>query len=85
MKLGVKVLNLPEYKCKSALTNNPRCIQSAAYDVLSIWLRQHSDRQEAYSRFQTALGPSKMNNLTDALEQWIQISENQPMMTRTSV
>ena len=69
MKLGVKVLNLPEYRYKSALTNNPRCIQFAAYDVLSHWLKQHNNRQVAYSRLQAALGPSKMVNLTDALEE----------------
>ena len=47
MDLGIKVLELPDYVTKTALFNKKE-IQDATYDVLSTWLKEQKNRQEAY-------------------------------------
>ena len=83
-KLGVQVLKLPDYPVKTALTNNPRCIQSAAYDVLNLWSKQYRRRQDAYADLKTSLGMSRMDGLIDAFTQWVEFSETRPLLTSKS-
>ena len=71
-KLCMTVLKLPRHKFESALSNNPRSIQSAAYDVLSLWEKQQNNRQEAYTAMQAALGGSEMEDLAECLSKWME-------------
>ena len=59
--LGVRVLKLSESDVQSALTNNPKDIQSAAYEVLQKWFLQQESRQEALSSLVQSLRENKMN------------------------
>ena len=83
-KLCITVLELPRYTFESAVTNNPRSIQSAAYDVLSLWEKQQNNRKEAYSKLQAALGDSELSNLVDSLSRWMENSHNHVNLSNTS-
>ena len=78
---GMKILKLPEHKIESAVTNNPRSIQSAAYDVLSLWVKQQTNRKEAYSNLKVALGGSELGDLVD---RWIENSLNHSNISTAS-
>ena len=69
MQLGVKVLELPDFVVKSAVYNCKR-IQSAAHEVLSTWLKQQTNRHEAYTNLITSLQESEMNQLAAQLQTW---------------
>ena len=77
----MKILKLPEHKIESAVTNNPRSIQSAAYDVLSLWVKQQNNRKEAYSNLKVALGGSELGDLVD---RWIENSLNHSNISTAS-
>ena len=75
-KFGITVLKIPENTIESAVTNNPRSIQSAAYDVLSLWQKQQTNRQEAFSSLQAALGGSELDDLANSLSRWVENLRN---------
>ena len=76
LRLGEVVLKLPDHRIRSALTNNPRSIQSAAYDVLSIWVRQQTNRKTAYSELQNSLINNEMSYLAKELTEQVGPKEN---------
>ena len=69
MKLGVKGLELPDFKIKSALYDNKH-IQSAAYEVLSAWRKQYESSQEAFQNLIAALVKVEMKQLVAELQEW---------------
>ena len=81
---GITVLKLPEPKIEPAVTNNPRSIQSAAYDVLGIWTKQQNNREEACSNLHAALGGSELSDLVDSLSRWVENSRNNLIISSTS-
>ena len=81
---GINVLKIPEHTIESAVTNNPRSIQSAAYDVLSLWGKQQNNRQEAFSSLQAALGGSGLDDLADSLSRWVENLGNHLHVSRAS-
>ena len=76
LRLGEVVLKLPDHRIRSALTNNPGSIQSAAYDVLSIWVRQQRNRKTAYSELQNSLINNEMSYLAKELTEQVGPKEN---------
>ena len=66
MKLGVKVLKLPEHKIKSALYDHRDSINAAAYEVLSEWMKGQPSRQKAHTTLMSALGQHDMLHLVSA-------------------
>ena len=69
MKLGVKVLKLPDYKIKSALYNHSDSINSAAYEVLSKWRVQYENRYEAYNILMSSLEQHNMMHFVGATQE----------------
>ena len=71
MTLGIKGLELPDFKIKSALYDN-KSIQSAAYEVLSSWRKQYENSEEAFQNQIAALVKVEMNQLATELQNWTQ-------------
>ena len=69
LTLGIKGLELPDFKIKSALYDNKQ-IQSAAYEVLSSWRQQYENSQEAFQNLIAALVKVEMNQLAAQLQEW---------------
>ena len=65
--LGLKVLKLSQPDIQSALTNNPKDIQSAAYEVLQKWFRQKESGQQTLSSLVESLRENEMNSLVTEL------------------
>ena len=65
--LGLKVLKLSQPDIQSALTNNQKDIQSAAYEVLQKWFRQQDSGQQALSSLFESLRENEMNSLVTEL------------------
>ena len=57
---GIEGLKLPPIIVDSALTNNPRDIQEAAYSVLSEWWKRQEDPVVAFRNLVTALRKCRM-------------------------
>ena len=71
--LGVKVLGLPEHEIRSAQTKYHPDINQTAHHLLTTWLRQQVDRQEAYTALLAALRRCEgMQNLAGRLKQWVE-------------
>ena len=69
--LGIMGLGLPENVIKTAVYDKKE-IQSAAYDVLSTWLKQQNNRREAYTTLHAGLKRAEMNQLAFLLKQWVE-------------
>ena len=55
VSLGITGLKLPYHEVKKALTNHSKDIQSAAHEVLRTWLKQQTNREEAFVKIHEAL------------------------------
>ena len=71
LTLGIKGLELPDFKIKSALYDNKH-IQSAAYEVLSFWRQKYESSHEAFQNLIAALVKVEMNQLAAELQEWTQ-------------
>ena len=71
MELGVKILQLPDFKVKTALYNKKE-IQLATHEVISDWSKQQTNRFEAYTALKKALEKSKFTSLAGVLQQWVE-------------
>ena len=74
--LGVKVLHLKEFKIKTVLYDHSNSIQAATHKLLSTWLTEQKDRQEAYSNLLTQMRTYQMNELAGDLRQWAEGSQD---------
>ena len=72
MKLGVKVLKMPDFKIKSALYDNRDSINAAACEVLSEWRVQHRNRSQAYSILMSSLAQHNMMYLVGANQELVE-------------
>ena len=77
--LGVNVLGLSEHEIRSTQTKYHPDINQTAHHLLTTWLRQQVDRQEAYTALLVSLrGCQGMQNLAGRLKQWVEGSEVAP-------
>ena len=77
--LGVMVLGLPEHEIRSAQTKYHPDFNQTAHHLLTTWLRQQEDQQEAYTALLTALrGCQGMQDLARCLRVWVEGSEMAP-------
>ena len=83
MDLGVHVLKLPEYKIQRAMYDKKE-IRSAAHMILGSWLKEQSDRHEAYNTLHRELQRYKMNMLAAVLKQSVEGIETQADLTSDS-
>ena len=63
LKLGVKALKLPAYVIQAAIYNAKEDIQSASYEVLSSWVKEQANREEAYTNLVASLEQCQMFHL----------------------
>ena len=70
MDLGMKALNLPNFKVQSALFDHKDSIQAAAHDVIRSWSHQQPNKQEAYIALHTGLKETHMHQLAAELKPW---------------
>ena len=64
MNLGVKVLNLPDFKVQSALYDKKE-LQPATQKILRSWRKAQTNKHEAYQILCKELRKHKMNMLAD--------------------
>ena len=76
--LGITGLKLPEFMIKAALYDHSNSIQAAAHKVISSWVQQQSNRQDAYSALHTGLKEVKMHQLAGELQLWVEGTVEQP-------
>ena len=67
MELGVKVLNLPDFKVRSALYDK-RELQPATQKILRSWLKAQTSRHEAHQILYKELLKHEMNMLADLIK-----------------
>ena len=72
MDFGIKGLGLPDFKIKTAMYDHSDSIQAATHELLSTWLKQQTDRQEAYKNLQAGLKRAQMNQLVANLRTWVE-------------
>ena len=72
MDLGIKVLELPDFKIRSALYDHRDSILAATLDVISSWVQQQTNRKEAYKALHTGLKEAKMHQLAGELQLWVE-------------
>ena len=85
MDLGVKALQVPDFKIKSALYDHKESIQAATQDVLFTWLKQQSNRQTAYTTLHTALLKcDAFRSKAAELEQWVMGTEQKSHISQES-
>ena len=72
MDFGIKALQLPDFKIKSAMYDHKDSIQSATHELLSTWLKQQPNRQEAYVNLKAGLKRAQMNQLANELQCWVE-------------
>ena len=70
--LGIKVLKLPEYVINAALYDHNNSIQEAAYQLLSMWLRGQTNRQQSYTYLYSALKEGNMGELAGLVKQMVE-------------
>ena len=83
--LGIKGLELPDSIINSALTNNPRDIQEAAYSVLSTWRKRYKDRVAAFNALVAALRKCGMKKLASQLVAFAQKRDSTNAETATPI
>ena len=66
--LGVDVLQIPQNRIRTALTNHSNSIHDAAHDVLSEWRLQYEKEHEAYNTLYMGLRRCRMNQWAAQLE-----------------
>ena len=71
MELGVNILQLPDFIVEAALYNKKE-IQSATYETLSTWVKQQTNRHEAYKTLHPALIKYRFTLLACELKQWVE-------------
>ena len=79
--LGSRALGVRQHIIGTALFNDRTCIQDAAYNVLSTWLKGQPSRQEAFMSMQTGLKRARMNQLAADLRMWVQGIEDASRIT----
>ena len=72
MDFGIKGLGLPDFKIKTAMYDHSDSIQAATYELLSMWLKKQTDRQEAYKNLRAGLKRAEMNQLASNLRIWVE-------------
>ena len=68
----MKALKLPDYIVKTALYNHRTSVNEAAYDLLSTWMKQHENREVAYTRILVGLERCGMDELAAQLKLWVE-------------
>ena len=81
---GTNGLRVPEHVIDTALYNYRTCIQDAAHSVLSMWLKQQPNRQEAYMNLQAGLKRAQMNELAALVRKWVGAVEDASQITDES-
>ena len=71
VELGINGLGIPEFKIKAVMYDHSDSIQAATHELLSTWLKQQTDRQEAYMNLCTSLRRCQMNQLAIQLTKWV--------------
>ena len=71
MDLGINGLGVPEFKIKAVMYDHSDSIHAATHELLSTWLKQQTDRQEAYMNLCASLRRCQMNQLAIQLTKWV--------------
>ncbi len=71
LKLGLKVLKIPNFTIKAARADNSHSIQEAAYNVLMSWRGGIATEQEAFRVLHTGLVEAGFVQLAAELCQWV--------------
>ena len=70
--LGITGLRLSKYIIHAAMTDHPRHIQDAAYDVISEWVKQQENMEVAYKTLLQCLKRCQMNQLMAELRRLVE-------------
>ena len=71
MKLGLKVLKLPDFVIESAIyKNNP--FPPPAHEILKVWLKKQDVPEQAYHNLITSLKQCQMNDLVTEVRKWVE-------------
>ena len=83
LDFGVRVLKLPDYDIKRAMSDKKGHMIPATHAVLTRWLLKQKSRQDAYTVLLNSLQECGMNQLWTELRQWVEgtpvpVSDEQP-------
>ena len=82
--LGTNVLKLPEHVINASLYDHNNSIQEAAYQLLSMWLRGQTNRQQAYTNLYSALKEGNMGELAGLVKQMVKgLADTSPVTTES--
>ena len=81
VELGINGLGIPEFKIKAVMYDHSDSIQAATHDLLSTWLKQQTDTQEAYMNLCASLRRCQMNQLAIQLTKWVEGTDVAPQIT----